>query len=110
MNVIFNGTAMCPDQHRQFPVRWLNQQTPCIVGSASDKAAGKGESIFVLSSTGGHTTKHSLPEPGKCLYEIHPGDVVAVFDRDIENDLLTMYTYGITQIGPLLANGIPIEI
>lgn len=111
MNVIFNGTAMYPNQHRQFPVKWLNRQTPCIVASAAEKFShGSGESIFVFSSMGGRTVMHPFPEVGKALCEIHPGDIVAVFDNDVENDLLTMYTYGIAQIGPVLANGIPIEI
>lgn len=56
---------------KHFPIVYLEDGTPCIVGDDSCK---------VFLPTGGHTVTHPYSEPGKHLCEVHPGDFIGTCD------------------------------
>lgn len=104
---IINASAMYPMQNRCFAVRHTSDGTPCIIGSAYSHASTTENTLFVFSSEGGRTKTHPLPETGKCLYEIHPGDFVGVYEVDNKNELLFMYCFSISRVTPNIAVGTP---
>lgn len=107
---IINANAMYPERNRCFAVRHMPDGTPCIIGSAYSHASTTEDSLFVFGSEGGRAKMHPLPEVGKCLYEIHPGDFVGVYEVDNKNELLLMYSFNISRITPEIAVGIPAQI
>lgn len=104
--LIINRDVM-NSQPRSFPVYRLSDGTPCITGSATNQASIKEESVFVLSSGGGRTEMHLLPNVNKCLYEVHIGDIVGVYEMDTKNDIMYINCFLVSKITPEMAYGIP---
>lgn len=104
---VINASGINPGQERLFPVRRLSDDTPCIVGSATEKASSNDNSLFVFSSEGERTKTHPLPEADKCLYEIHTGDFVGVYEVDSSKEIMLISSYYISRITQEIAVGIP---
>jgi hypothetical protein len=78
--VIANSSMLTPDNPRYFKVKLLSDGTPSIEGIATIQTLTEGVSTLVYSRHGGRTKAHPIPMIDHCLYEVHPGDSVAVYE------------------------------
>lgn len=104
---IINGTCLNPDQMRLFPICYLPDGTPCIVGTAPGQQAPDGTALAVFSPAGGRTSMHPGDRAYEVLYEIHKDDYVGVVDHGNSIAHHVLYCYRILFILNNLAYGEP---
>lgn len=91
-------------ENRIFVLRFLNNGQPCLIGNSKKHMEENDESfIVVFDPDGNRRNYHSLPELGKCLYEIHTSDFIGIFEYDNINDILLVNTYKVMRITDKLA-------
>jgi hypothetical protein len=108
--VIANSSMLNPDKPRYFKVKSLSDGTPCIEGIATLQALSEGVSTVVYSRHGGRTKAHPLPLMDHCLYEVHPGDFVAVYEPGLRKGDWFINGYCIVTVGPDLVTALPAVI
>ena len=102
------ASGLYPDQNRIFPVRHLPDGTLCIVGTVPGEPDAQGVALSVFAATGGLRPMHPIPSTGDVWYEVHLGDFVGVYEYDVENGHLWLYSYKICFIEDnTLAHGVP---
>ena len=91
-------------ENRIFALKTLNNGQPCLVGDSKEHMDKNDESFLVVYGPDGNRRNyHSLPERGKCLYEIHMSDFIGVFEYDHFNDILLVNSYKVMRITGKLA-------
>lgn len=105
---VVNGSCLYPDRNRLFPVRYLPDGTPCIIGTAPGEPDEQGTAISVFSAAGGLAPMHPDPDTGAVWYEVNLGDFVGVYEYGSDIADLILYSYQIRFISPTnLAHGVP---
>jgi hypothetical protein len=105
--VIANSSMLTPDKPRYFKVKLLSDGTPCIEGISTIQALPEGVSTVVYSRHGGRTKTHPLPMIDHCLYEVHPGDSIAVYEPGPRKGDYFINSYCIVTVGPDIVTALP---
>lgn len=102
---------MHPDRNRLFPIRYLTDGKPCIVGTIPGEPDENGTAISVYSAEDETLAPmYPTPDDKNVWYEIKLGDFVIVYDYCSDIADLIIYSYQIQFISNDLAHGVPARL